>query len=313
MRNSKQAAVPGGVMLSIMMRKVRVLPYGFFFCGKSAHSYPAPLEKDGKAYVSSAGKRDPSRLPLPFGGKENGIFREVNGMMMNDYDTVKGFTFWDSWHKQCKLLNDEDRLAYTDAIRTYAFEGLMPSQDDVSPMVYALFLGAVPSIDANLSCRHRGGQPGNQNARKTNKNESKNESKNEKTTNRIQNSELEQQNLEFKNSECSNERECVGKDRGLRGEGKPGQRFTPPSSDDVAEWLWAEKGMAMTEAGPLADRFVSFYESKGWMVGKNRMKSWKAAVSGWLARDRQECQKKQAEAYGASDGVLYLKQVVGDV
>ena len=69
----------------------------------------------------------------------------------------------------------------------------------------------------------------------------------------------------------------------------------------------------MTEAGPLADRFVSFYESKGWMVGKNKMKSWKAAVSGWIARDRQECQKKQAEAYGASDGVLYLKQVVGDV
>ena len=28
-----------------------------------------------------------------------------------------------------------------------------------------------------------------------------------------------------------------------------------------------------------AERFVDFYSSKGWMVGKNKMKDWKAAVS----------------------------------
>ena len=30
-----------------------------------------------------------------------------------------------------------------------------------------------------------------------------------------------------------------------------------------------------------AKRFVNFYEAKGWMIGKNKMKNWKAAVSTW--------------------------------
>ena len=30
-----------------------------------------------------------------------------------------------------------------------------------------------------------------------------------------------------------------------------------------------------------AEAFIDFYESKGWMVGKNKMKDWKAAVRTW--------------------------------
>ena len=30
-----------------------------------------------------------------------------------------------------------------------------------------------------------------------------------------------------------------------------------------------------------AENFLDFYESKGWMVGKNKMKDWKAAVRTW--------------------------------
>lgn len=30
-----------------------------------------------------------------------------------------------------------------------------------------------------------------------------------------------------------------------------------------------------------AEAFISFYESKGWMIGKNKMKDWKAAVRTW--------------------------------
>lgn len=34
-----------------------------------------------------------------------------------------------------------------------------------------------------------------------------------------------------------------------------------------------------------AQRFIDFYESKGWMVGKNKMKDWKAAVRTWEKSD----------------------------
>ena len=34
-----------------------------------------------------------------------------------------------------------------------------------------------------------------------------------------------------------------------------------------------------------AEAFYDFYESKNWMVGKNKMKDWKAAVRTWQRRE----------------------------
>ena len=60
------------------------------------------------------------------------------------------------------------------------------------------------------------------------------------------------------------------------------RRFTPPTADEVAEYC-DEKGYTIDP-----ERFVSFYAQKGWMVGKNRMVDWKAAVRNWATRDRAE-------------------------
>ena len=62
-------------------------------------------------------------------------------------------------------------------------------------------------------------------------------------------------------------------------------RFTPPTVEEVAEYA-KEKGYA----GFSAQRFVDYYASKGWVVGKSPMKDWRAAVRGWVSRDsdRQE-------------------------
>ena len=34
-----------------------------------------------------------------------------------------------------------------------------------------------------------------------------------------------------------------------------------------------------------AEAFISFYESKGWMIGKNKMKDWKQAIITWEKRN----------------------------
>ena len=39
-------------------------------------------------------------------------------------------------------------------------------------------------------------------------------------------------------------------------------------------------GLASTDFDP--ERFVDFYAQKGWMVGKSRMKDWKASVRNWV-------------------------------
>lgn len=52
-------------------------------------------------------------------------------------------------------------------------------------------------------------------------------------------------------------------------------RFVPPSVDEVAAYCQERKN------GVDAQEFVDFYTSKGWMVGKNKMKDWQAAVRTW--------------------------------
>lgn len=60
------------------------------------------------------------------------------------------------------------------------------------------------------------------------------------------------------------------------------KRFTPPSVEEVNSYI-LEKGYDVD-----AEAFVNFYESKGWFVGKNKMKSWKAALVTWNLRHRYD-------------------------
>ena len=53
------------------------------------------------------------------------------------------------------------------------------------------------------------------------------------------------------------------------------RRFSPPSVEEVRAYCEERKNNVDPES------FVNFYESKGWMVGKNKMKDWKAAVRTW--------------------------------
>ena len=65
-------------------------------------------------------------------------------------------------------------------------------------------------------------------------------------------------------------------------EPKKSERFTPPSIDDVKEYI-KEKGYE----GIDAEMFVNFYASKGWKVGNSPMKNWKACLATWNKRDKK--------------------------
>ena len=44
-----------------------------------------------------------------------------------------------------------------------------------------------------------------------------------------------------------------------------------------------------------AQRFVDFYDSKGWMVGSSPMKDWRASVRGWEKDARAAPDKSESE------------------
>lgn len=76
------------------------------------------------------------------------------------------------------------------------------------------------------------------------------------------------------------------------------QRFTPPTHQDALQYF-QEKGFN----NPVeASKFVDFYEMKGWMVGKNKMKDWKAAIRNWtknMTPVAAQQQPKRPRAFGS--------------
>jgi hypothetical protein len=63
--------------------------------------------------------------------------------------------------------------------------------------------------------------------------------------------------------------------------------FKKPSLEDCIELFKTKTAFNWTEdyAVKSANTFYYFYESKNWMVGKNKMKSLNAAIGGWISRD----------------------------
>ena len=76
-------------------------------------------------------------------------------------------------------------------------------------------------------------------------------------------------------------------------------RFTPPTVDEVRDYC-SEHGYRID-----AERFVAYYESNGWRVGRNPMKDWRAAVRTWARNDtgysapRQQTASDKARAFMA--------------
>lgn len=56
------------------------------------------------------------------------------------------------------------------------------------------------------------------------------------------------------------------------------KRFVKPTEEEVIAFL-SEQGYEDPKGN--GEKFHAFYESKGWMVGKNPMKDWKAATRTW--------------------------------
>ena len=67
------------------------------------------------------------------------------------------------------------------------------------------------------------------------------------------------------------------------------KRFTPPTLEEVQAYI--------TENNFIVDaqKFIDYYQSNGWIVGKTKMKDWKATVRGWERREQEHFRKTQKE------------------
>jgi len=61
---------------------------------------------------------------------------------------------------------------------------------------------------------------------------------------------------------------------------KKNNRFKPPTVEEVTDYCKERNNTINPQS------FIDFYKSKGWMIGKNKMKDWKACVRTWEKNEK---------------------------
>ena len=88
------------------------------------------------------------------------------------------------------------------------------------------------------------------------------------------------------------------------------KQFKKPTLKEVNEYFSA------TVLPAEGQKFFNFYESKGWMVGKNKMKDWKAAARNWITSSQDklksnETNGKLTSRISRQDAAALLDSAVG--
>ena len=172
------------------------------------------------------------------------------------------FTFYASFFDAVSRIKKKaDRADAYDAICAYALREEDPDFSKMSDAAQIAFLLIKPNLDSSRRKAKSGKDGGSKKA-------------NGKQSGSKQEANCKQEKDESeKEKEGEIENECYPPTP-LSG-GAKAKRFIPPTVDEVAAYC-QERGNGLDP-----EAFVDFYASKGWMVGKNPMKDWKAAVRTW--------------------------------
>lgn len=170
--------------------------------------------------------------------------------------------FYRSFWEAIEDLPDQEFKQAVSSLMQYALDGKEP---DVTGVAKTFFKMAKPQIDSNNKKYQNGTKGGrpitNQKPNHNQEITNQEPSNNQPITKEEPTSDFQKPNVNV------NEKENVKE--------KDNKYFIPPTPENVKEYC-REKGYDID-----VESFVDFYTSKGWMVGKNKMKDWKAAVRNW--------------------------------
>lgn len=178
------------------------------------------------------------------------------------------FVYYLEWADELLKLPEGLRLKIDDAVKRYVLYGEEPTDREV---LYSMFGLMRRQIDRDVSkwndIRSKRREAGAKGAAVTNQQKAANSANADKRRQSSANSAV---NVDVD----------VDADVDVKRENRQiAKRFVAPSLEEIRAYVY-EKGYAMS-----AEAFYNHYEANGWMVGRNKMKSWKAAVAQWNGRE----------------------------
>ena len=185
--------------------------------------------------------------------------------------------FFQNFKETADKLPDDLRLKFYDAMTNYVFNGVEPDDSVVNALITAI----KPSLDkTDERGGFREGAGRKSNEIKNNQKQS-NEIKANQNNQSFQETETEPRN---KKQETEVEKERDKEKVAIA------PRFQKPTLEEVQTYI-LEQGYSMD-----GQAFMDFYESKGWKVGNQPMKDWKAAVRNWARRDNRPVAQQKTKA-----------------
>ena len=179
--------------------------------------------------------------------------------------TRDSFVFYRSFYEGLKELDDADRLACYDAIAKYGLDGISEATG-VPAAVLALVR---PILDANnrkVEAGRKGGEV-KQSQADGKQSEAKSKQSEAKTKQRQAKGKL--------NEKC----EMLNEKEKEKEEKERSASFVRPTLEEVSQYCQERENNVSAQA------FIDFYTSKGWKVGNQPMKDWKAAIRTWERRE----------------------------
>ena len=173
----------------------------------------------------------------------------------------KYVAFLRSYYDALQELPQKSRAELALAIVEYGFTGKLPN--NISVLAKAVFAAIRPTLDtSNAKASAANARWEKQNANKSMQGTLLHDAK-------------PMQSTVVHDATISYIREGEGEGEGNIDSKKRASRFTQPTLEEVQAYC-VERGNCVDP-----QRFVDYYSSNGWKVGKNPMKDWKAAVRTW--------------------------------
>lgn len=196
-----------------------------------------------------------------------------------------GFVFYESFYDAIRYLPDDIQLTVYKMLCEYALYGTEPETND--NVAQGFFKLMKPQIDANVKRRENGSKATksepkpNLDVTKEGANlnldltkEGANPNLDVGGTEPNPNLDLTKPEPKDKVKDKAKEKEKVKEKVKEREKG-----FRPPSLDEVTAYCQERHNTVNPE------RFIDFYAAKGWMIGANKMRDWKAAIRTWEQRE----------------------------